>query len=82
MFFHHLVAMHKKPSSRVTLLRRIVGLGWGTGVKTLSKAALSPVYLTTEYCTPIWFVALTRALYLDSVLNLCQLGATHYLAYH
>ena len=29
MFCHHLMALRKKLSSRVTLLRRLVGSGWG-----------------------------------------------------
>ena len=32
-FRHHLVALRKKLSSRVTLLRRLVGSGWGAGAK-------------------------------------------------
>ena len=67
-FRHHLVALRKKLSSRVTLLGRLVGSGWGAGVKTLRIAALSQVYLTTEYCAPIWCrSAYTRLI--DSVLN-------------
>ena len=62
-FCHHLVAMHKKTFFARHAAEANRCFGWGTGVKTLSKAALSPVYLTAEYCTPIWFVALTRALY-------------------
>ena len=33
-FRHHLVALRKKLSSRVTLLRRLVGSRWGAGAKT------------------------------------------------
>ena len=40
-FRHHLVALRKKLSSRVTLLRRLVGSGWGAGGKTLRIATLS-----------------------------------------
>ena len=43
-FRHHLVALRKKLSSRVTLLRQFVGSGWGAGAKTLRIAALSLVY--------------------------------------
>ena len=53
-FRHYLVALRKKLSSRVTLLRRLVGLGWGAGAKTLRIATLSLVYLTAEYCAPVW----------------------------
>ena len=53
-FRHHLVALRKKLSSRVTLLRRLVGSGWGAGAKTLRIATLSLVYSTAEYCAPVW----------------------------
>ena len=56
-FRHHLVALRKKLSSRVTLLRRLVGSGWGAGAKTLRIATLSLVYSTAEYwCWAIPFV--------------------------
>ena len=53
-FRHHLVALRKKLSSRVTLLRRLVGSGWGAGAKTLRIATLSLVYSAAEYCAPVW----------------------------
>ena len=53
-FRHHLVALRKKLSSRITLLRRLVGSGWGAGAKTLRIATLSLVYSTAEYCAPVW----------------------------
>ena len=53
-FRHHLVALRKKLSSRVTLLRQFVGWGWGAGAKTLRIATLSLVYSTAEYCAPVW----------------------------
>ena len=68
MFHHHLVALHKKLSSRITLLRQLVGSGWGAGAKTLRIATLSLVYSTAEYCAPVWCrSAYTRLI--DSVLN-------------
>ena len=67
-FRHHLVALRKKLSSRVALLRRLVGSGLGAGAKTLRIATLSLVYSTPEYCAPVWCrSALT--LLIDSVLN-------------
>ena len=53
-FRHNLVAIRKKLSSRVTLLRQLIGSGWGAGAKTLRTAALSLVYSTAEYCAPAW----------------------------
>ena len=67
-FRHHLVALHKKLSSRVTLLRRLVGSGWGAGAKTLRIATLSLVYSTAEYCAPVWCRSAHTRL-IDSVLN-------------
>ena len=67
-FRHHLVALRKKLSSRVTLLRRLVGSGWGAGAKTLCIATLSLVYSTTEYCAPVWCRSAHTCL-IHSVLN-------------
>ena len=68
MFCHHLVALCKKLSSRVTLLRQLVGSGWGAGAKTLCIATLSLVYSTAEYCAPVWCRSAHTCL-IDSVLN-------------
>ena len=67
-FHHHLGALRKKLSSRVTLLRRLVGSGWGAGAKTLRIATLSLVYSTTEYYAPVWCRSVHTGLS-DSVLN-------------
>ena len=67
-FHHHLVALRKKLSSRVTLLRRLVGSGWGVGAKTLRIATLSLVYSVAEYCAPVWCRSAHTRL-IDSVLN-------------
>ena len=62
------MALCKKLSSRVTLLRRLVGSGWGAGAKTLPIATLSLVYSTAEYCVPVWCRSAQTRL-IDSVLN-------------
>ena len=77
-FRHHLVALRKKLSSRVTLLRRLVGSGWGVGAKTLRIATLSLVYSTAEYCTPVWCRSAHTRL-IDSVLNDALRIVTGYL---
>ena len=67
-FRHHLVAMRKKLSSCVPLLRRLVVSGWDAGAKTLRIATLSLVYSAAEYCAPVWCrSAHNRIIY--SVLN-------------
>ena len=53
---------------RITLLRRLVGSGWGAGVKTLRIATLSPVHSTDEYCAPVWCHSAHTHL-INSVLN-------------
>ena len=67
-FCHHLVALHKKLSSRITLLRQLVGSGWGAGAKTLHIATLCLVYSTAEYCAPVWCRSAHTRL-IDSALN-------------
>ena len=67
-FRHRLAALRKKLSSRVTLLRRLVGSGWGAGAKTLRIATLSLVYSTAEYCVSVWCRSAHTHL-IDSVLN-------------
>ena len=67
-FRHHLVALRKKLPSRVTLLRRLVGSGWGAGTKILRITTLSLVYSTAEYCAPVWCRSAHTRL-IDSVLN-------------
>ena len=68
MFHHHLVALCKKLSLYVTLLRRLMGSGWGAGAKTLNIATLSLVYSTAEYCAQVWCRSAHTHL-IDSVLN-------------
>ena len=50
----HLESLRKKLTSRVALLRRLPGSGWGTGATTLRFATLALVHSTAEYCGPVW----------------------------
>ena len=68
MFCHHSVALRKKLSLCVTLLRRLVGSKWGAGAKTLCIATLSLVYSAAEYCVPVWCCSVHICL-IGSVLN-------------
>ena len=63
-----LVALSKKLFLRITLLRPLVGSGWGADAKTLCIATLSLVYSTAEYCVPVWCRSAHTRL-IDSVLN-------------
>ena len=49
-----LESLHKKLTSRVELLRRLAGSGWGAGATTLRTATLALVHSTAEYCAPVW----------------------------
>ena len=61
--------MRKTLSSRVTLLRRLIGSVWGAAdAKTLRTATLFPVYSTAEYCAPVWCRSAHTRL-IDSFLN-------------
>ena len=62
------MALCKKLSSRITLLRRLVGSGWGAGAKTLRIATLSLVYSAAEYCEPVWCRSAHTGL-IESILN-------------
>ena len=48
----HLESLRKKLTSRVALLKRLAGSGWGAGAATLGTATL--VHSSAEYCTPVW----------------------------
>ena len=63
-----LEALRKKLTTRVALLRRLAGSGWGAGAKTLRIATLSLIYSTAEYCAPVWCRS-THTRLIDSVLN-------------
>ena len=65
---HHLETLRKKLATRITLLRRLAGLGWGAGSKALRTAALSLVYSTAEYFALVWCHSAHTCL-IDSVLN-------------
>ena len=65
---HHLETLRKKLSTRVSLLRRLAGSGWGAGAKTLRTAALSLIYSSAEYCAPAWCRSAHTRL-IDSVLH-------------
>ena len=60
-FRHHLMALRKKLSSRVTLLKRLVGLEWDAGAKSLRIATLSLVYSTADTVRQSGVAVLTLA---------------------
>ena len=67
-FRHRLEALRKKLSTRVALLRRLAGSGWGAGAVTLRIFVLFLVYSTAQYCAPVWCRSLHTRL-IDSILN-------------
>ena len=67
-YCHHLKALRKKLSKRLSLLRQLASSGLGAGAKTSRTAALSLIYSTAEYCAPAWYRSAHTRL-IDSVLN-------------
>ena len=61
-------ALRKKLSTRVALLRRHAGSGYGAGAKTMRISALSLVYSTAEYCASVWCCSTPTRL-IDSILD-------------
>ena len=68
MYFHHLEALLKELSTRVSLLRQLADSGWGASAKTLLTAALSLIYSIAECCEPAWCRSAHTRL-IDGVLN-------------
>jgi len=50
----HLESLCKKLTSRVVLLRRLAGSGWGAGATTLRTATPALLHSTAESCAPVW----------------------------
>ena len=50
----HLESLRKKLTSRVALLRRLAGSGWGARTIMLRIATPALVHSTAEYSTPVW----------------------------
>ena len=50
----HLESLRKKLTSRVELLRRLAGSGWGAGATTMRIATLALVHSVAEYYAPVW----------------------------
>jgi len=53
-YHRHLESLRKKLTSRVALMRRLAGSGWGAGATTLRIATLSLVHSTAGYCALVW----------------------------
>jgi len=64
----HLESLCKKLTSRVALLRRLAGSGWGAGATTLRTATLALVHSTVEYCGPVWCSS-AHARLIDPAIN-------------
>jgi hypothetical protein len=50
----HLTKTGEKVAARVNLVRKLAGTNWGASAETLRTASLALVYLTAEYCAPVW----------------------------
>jgi len=64
----HLESLRKKLISRIALLKRLAGSGWGAVATTLRSATLALVHSTAEYCAPVWCRS-AHTFLIDSVIN-------------
>ena len=69
----HLESLCKKLTSRVALLRRLAGSGWGAGATTLRIATLVLVHSNAEYCAPVWCCSAHTRLIAPSSTTPCEL---------
>ena len=76
---HHLVALRKKLSPRVSLLRRLAGSGCDAGAKTLRRAALSLIYSTAESEHQLGIPARILAFLTAFIMTLCALSLDDYV---
>jgi len=53
-FKKHIENSAKKVKSRVNLIRKLAGTGWGANAITLRTATMAIVYSTAEYGAPMW----------------------------
>ena len=53
-YHRQLESLRKKLTSRVALMRRLAGSGWGARAGTLRIATLALVHSTAGYCAPVW----------------------------
>jgi len=53
-FRTHLHTLKKKVSSRVALIKRLAGVGWGASFKDLRTSCLALAFAPAEYCAPMW----------------------------
>jgi len=54
LFRTHLHTLKKIASSRVALIKRLAGVGWGASFKALRTSILALAFAPSEYCAPAW----------------------------
>ncbi len=67
-FHQHIKAVAAKTQSRVNLLRRLAGTGWGAFFDTLHTSSVALAYSTAEYAAPVWSQSV-HSPKIDVVLN-------------
>jgi len=53
-FRTHLHTLKKNVSSRVALIKRLAGVGWGASFKALRTSCLALAFAPAMYCAPVW----------------------------
>ena len=67
-FKQHLMKLRGKLATRNNILRKLTASSWGSNASTLRTSALSLVYSTAEYCSPVWINSCHTSL-VDTQLN-------------
>lgn len=51
----HLCNFAAKMNSRNNIIQKLTGTEWGANFSVLRTFAITLIYLTAEYCAPVWF---------------------------
>jgi len=54
LFRTQLNTLKKRALSRVALIKRLAGVGWGASFKALRISCLALAFAPAEYCAPVW----------------------------
>ena len=80
-FRTHLNTLNKKVSSRVALIKRLAGVGWGASFKALRTSCLALAFVPAEYCAQCGAAALTQNSSMYFQTSRCALSLTAYEAH-
>jgi len=74
-FRTHLHTLKKNVSSRVALIKRLAGVGWGASFKALRTSCLALAFAPAMCCAPVWCCS-AHTKHIDVPLNKSMRGIT------